>query len=359
MARTASRTTPNLGSQPLRGADFERAHSSIVLGEDVRDRRRGFTIVELLIVVVVIAILAAITIVAYNGINNRAKASAAASAAEQAAKKVMTYAITNAENYPASLSDAGISEGSATYQYRVDNGANPKTFCVTATTQNVSYYVSSATTSPTSGVCAGHAATGQTLVTNMAPDPTSSGGTWIAPSSSAGAAVVTSTVSSGGPLPDAPSYYRQSNSSSYSSSPASIYVTQAGTNALALSGGETYTFSAYVRSSCALSNGMRFDLIVWDGNGISAGTLPIGNQSPASTAWTRVTRTTTLPVNAAFVQPILSFSGQTGCPPGSTMDSSAVMITQGATLRNFADGNSTGWAWNGAPSRSTSTGPAL
>jgi prepilin-type N-terminal cleavage/methylation domain-containing protein len=37
-----------------------------------RDRQAGFTIVELLIVIVVIAILAAITIVAYNGIQNRA-----------------------------------------------------------------------------------------------------------------------------------------------------------------------------------------------------------------------------------------------------------------------------------------------
>ena len=36
-------------------------------------RRSGFTIVELLIVIVVIAILAAITIVAYNGIQDRAK----------------------------------------------------------------------------------------------------------------------------------------------------------------------------------------------------------------------------------------------------------------------------------------------
>lgn len=35
-------------------------------------RNRGFTIVELLIVIVVIAILAAITVVAYNGIQNRA-----------------------------------------------------------------------------------------------------------------------------------------------------------------------------------------------------------------------------------------------------------------------------------------------
>jgi prepilin-type N-terminal cleavage/methylation domain-containing protein len=36
-------------------------------------KRQGFTIVELLIVIVVIAILAAITIVAYNGIQNRSK----------------------------------------------------------------------------------------------------------------------------------------------------------------------------------------------------------------------------------------------------------------------------------------------
>lgn len=89
MARTASRTTPNLGSQPLRGADFERAYSSVVLGEDVRDRRRGFTIVELLIVVVVIAILAAITIVAYNGITNRANDSATISTAKQIEKQAI------------------------------------------------------------------------------------------------------------------------------------------------------------------------------------------------------------------------------------------------------------------------------
>ena len=37
--------------------------------------KRGFTIVELLIVIVEIAILAAVTIVAYNGINERAQAS--------------------------------------------------------------------------------------------------------------------------------------------------------------------------------------------------------------------------------------------------------------------------------------------
>lgn len=52
---------------------------------------RGFTIVELLIVIVVIAILAAITIVAYNGIQNRSKLSSAQSTQNIVAKKAESW----------------------------------------------------------------------------------------------------------------------------------------------------------------------------------------------------------------------------------------------------------------------------
>jgi prepilin-type N-terminal cleavage/methylation domain-containing protein len=54
-------------------------------------KERGFTIVELLIVIVVIGILAAITIVAYNGVQSRARNSAAQSAAENMAKKIEAF----------------------------------------------------------------------------------------------------------------------------------------------------------------------------------------------------------------------------------------------------------------------------
>ena len=53
----------------------------------------GFTIVELLIVIVVIGILAAITIVAYNGVQNRARATALADGLRKTEKAFRLKAI--------------------------------------------------------------------------------------------------------------------------------------------------------------------------------------------------------------------------------------------------------------------------
>lgn len=67
-------------------------------------QKTGFTIVELLIVIVVIAILAAISIVAYNGIQGRSRASAAQTLAGSIAKKAEMYNLdSSASSYPATL----------------------------------------------------------------------------------------------------------------------------------------------------------------------------------------------------------------------------------------------------------------
>ncbi len=63
---------------------------------------RGFTIVELLIVIVVIGILAAITIVSYNGVTARANTASSQSAVSAVASKAEAYAadVANTTGYP-------------------------------------------------------------------------------------------------------------------------------------------------------------------------------------------------------------------------------------------------------------------
>lgn len=58
-------------------------------------KQKGFTIVELLIVVVVIAVLAAITIVAFNGISQRAANATALDSLRKIEKSMLMYRETN------------------------------------------------------------------------------------------------------------------------------------------------------------------------------------------------------------------------------------------------------------------------
>lgn len=89
--------------------------------------RNGFTIVELLIVVVVIAILATITLVAYNGIRERANASSMVSDLANNSKKLEIFYVDN-NHYPSTVDDAtwinanlsgasGQASNGATYEY--------------------------------------------------------------------------------------------------------------------------------------------------------------------------------------------------------------------------------------------------
>ena len=90
-------------------------------------RSKGFTIVELLIVIVVIAILAAISIVAYRGIQDRAHNTTVQSDLRNVASKIELYRAENA-TYPRNLSDALRSDPlyavSASREAYPDNGYN-------------------------------------------------------------------------------------------------------------------------------------------------------------------------------------------------------------------------------------------
>jgi len=123
-------------------------------------KQKGFTIVELLIVIVVIGILAAITIISFNGVKNRAVTAQVQSAIEQANKKVLAYAALNSDAYPATLSDAGVSNtDTVSYQYTSDNTTTPRSFAITASNGPAgatTYYVTNASSNPVAGIAPGH-----------------------------------------------------------------------------------------------------------------------------------------------------------------------------------------------------------
>lgn len=100
-------------------------------------KHSGFTIVELLIVIVVIGILAAITIVAYNGVQQRARSATLTSDLTTASKQLKMDQATNSL-YPATIAQANNNNGlrasaGTTYTYTVNNATNPQTFCLSAT----------------------------------------------------------------------------------------------------------------------------------------------------------------------------------------------------------------------------------
>ena len=66
---------------------------------------KGFTIVEILIVIVVIAILAAISIVSYNGLQRRSADDLVRATVSDAVKSLQTYGALNDETYPSNLAD--------------------------------------------------------------------------------------------------------------------------------------------------------------------------------------------------------------------------------------------------------------
>ena len=76
-------------------------------------QKNGFTIVELLIVIVVIGILAAITIVAFNGVQKKARVVTLQSDLANSSKLLLSSKVTSGTNqFPATLTDANLKASS-------------------------------------------------------------------------------------------------------------------------------------------------------------------------------------------------------------------------------------------------------
>lgn len=113
---------------------------------------KGFTIVELLIVIVIIGILATLAVVGFNGVQE--KATEATLKTDLAnAERQLENAKTLAGSYPSSASDVKKSDGT-TFEYTVSGGQ----FCITASSAStdVTYFFNSTTRQVQTGTCPGH-----------------------------------------------------------------------------------------------------------------------------------------------------------------------------------------------------------
>lgn len=122
--------------------------------------QRAFTIVELLIVIVIIAILAAITVVAYNGVQARAVKTALQSDLRNAATKVAldkaekgTYPTTQAGALALFTPSAG-----TYYEYSTPDGGATYLMTITSDKAGAPAYCQKSDGSLTEGACPGHSA---------------------------------------------------------------------------------------------------------------------------------------------------------------------------------------------------------
>jgi prepilin-type N-terminal cleavage/methylation domain-containing protein len=312
----------------------------------------GFTIVELLIVIVVIAILAAITIVAYNGVQNRARISLVSSALSQVNKKLATYAV-DGNGYPADLGTININNTSdVTYQYSVNNSATPATYCVTATSGTTSYKSSSASPSPALGGCAGHSQGGVAAVTNYAINPNAAGAS-TSGFGSAGSSPIAATSSIASDRSHNGTTSLKKVITGASGYTAATAFTPSATS-LRVNAGEKVQWSFWVYSTTAGT-----PTVYWQGSRVSDGAYTGGSSGtpsiPANT-WTKVTGTHTPSVDV-YVRDagLYNFT----VVSGDTLWFDEFMVTKGETLPGYADGDSTDWTWNGTQNNASSTGPPL
>lgn len=121
-------------------------------------KKQGFTIVELLIVIVVIGILAAITIVAFNGIQNKARVATVQSDLKNAVTSLESYKVgTSASDlYPANTSIAALkSSPGNNFTYIVSNTTSPAGYCLIADNSGTRYYSTNLNTTPALGSSCG------------------------------------------------------------------------------------------------------------------------------------------------------------------------------------------------------------
>jgi prepilin-type N-terminal cleavage/methylation domain-containing protein len=355
--------------------------------------RRGFTIVELLVVIAVIAILATIVIVGYGAVIGNANDGSVKSDLQKIDDAMKQAALDNGGIFPNTASEMQLlnlklSPGA----YNTTNQANiylctslsQTTYAIMAMSTSGNRFVIKSDTGITqysgnvvwdandingdatcasidssfdySGVAGINNGSWSSwtgtqssydTVTNIALDPSA---TSLNNYAASGAAGTTTIQTSGGVAGD--TFARRTFSATGT---GGIYMGRQSTNTrIFVSASSTYTASGFVRAS---SNQTINIAIQWyDGSGSLIST----SSGPATTVglnWARLNVTDAAPASAVAAS--LTFYATSTWGVGDYEDVDATMITAGSTVYDYASGDSAGWAWSGTAGASTSSGPAL
>lgn len=251
-------------------------------------KSQGFTIVELLIVIVVIGILAAITIVAYNGIQQRARTTVLTTDISKAAR-LMAAANASTGAYPTSIpSEMKYSPGVG---MSLASTGNANTFCINAQLSDgnmLQMYYDSASGTTANGVCSGATIGGSEaggLKPNLISSPEFTSG-WSMGLSVAGQAMTTRAGVTGDPYPTKPVLV-WTNDVSRTTSWA---IVQGGVNYSQIQAGKTYQITYWVRKTGTGFTGNSIRFGVMDGSATNKA-IDNGPSQAVNTTWTKVSGT--------------------------------------------------------------------
>lgn len=288
---------------------------------------KGFTIVELLIVVVVIAILAAITIVSYNGITKSAEKSSFAADVANVQKKLELLKVeSGTETYPNPAGTTIEVGAGATANFVL---ASPTVYCASVTRGGKTY-----------AAAKGAPAVEGSCVVNLVKNPKGIGASsgyfssgWFHP---LGTTTDATGVSWGGRAD-----WHRFVWTGAGNGIKRLYVDFAD-----LQGGQAYTASVLVANPGTSTISFSLD---FSDQSSTVFSLAPGESRRVSVTGTRATYDSTFRFIDIDAGPTAA-SGLLVIDPMLTRTDSAV---------SFGDGGTTGWAWTGAEGASKSTGPAL
>ena len=295
---------------------------------------KAFTIVELLIVIVVIGILAAIVIVAYNGVQSRAR-TAGLQADMNAAVKTVENARTTSGSMLYAFDQTAAQAAGLDPSVAYVNSATLGGFCVTKTISAITYMATSSNKTP-------HTGPGCTLV-NFITNPTFEGNTTVGWSTGINSTIA-ATTANGAATGTFAALVTRANATagnSYIADPISTTV------------GKQYSITFAVKNvsgSPILSASIR--------NGAIGGSVPADSTVQSITPSNSYTRyTSNFTAENATTYFMIDITGTTS---GQSFALDSVMATEGNNAVAYIDPltNPAAWSWVTA-NNSTSTGPAF